>query len=87
MTTQNGVKGRKFTSNTNGKSIFLPAAGGRWGGKLDGTGSGGYYWSSTLYEGGPYDAWGLYFGSGYVYTDSGLGNRYDGRSVRPVRQN
>ena len=84
-TTQNGVKGRKFTSNTNGKSIFLPAAGYRRNGGLDYTGSNGYYWSSTLDKSDPYDARGLYFDSGHVYTS--YGNRDRGHGVRPVRQN
>ena len=34
-TTLNGVDGMKFTSKTNGNSIFLPAAGYRWEGILD----------------------------------------------------
>ena len=49
-TTQNGVKGRKFTSNKNGKSIFLPAAGCRDGSSLLGEGRVGRYWSSTPSE-------------------------------------
>ncbi len=81
-TTQNGVYGQKFTSS-NGNSIFLPAAGYRWGGKLYDAGSGGYCWSSSLNGGDPNGAWDLYFGSGYLYTYNGYRSR--GRSVRPVR--
>ncbi len=84
-TTQNGVNGRKFTSKTNGKSIFLPAAGYRWIGELLYAGSNGNYWSSTLIESRPYDARHLYFDGGGVYT--GDFYRYHGRSVRPVHQN
>ncbi len=84
-TTQNGVNGRKFTSKTNGKSIFLPAAGYRWNGELYYAGSLGGYWSSTLYEGGPFRARYLGFDSWDVYTYGS--NRYGGQSVRPVRQN
>ena len=84
-TTQNGVKGRKFTSNTNGKSIFLPAAGCRWNGELYYTGSSGLYWSSTLGESGPDNARYLSFYRGYASTRND--GRDDGRSVRPVRQN
>ena len=47
-TTQNGVYGRKITSKRNGRSIFLPAAGYRYGTKLDGVGQHGDYWSRTL---------------------------------------
>ncbi|MBQ6955005.1 MAG: hypothetical protein IJP80_00090, partial [Bacteroidales bacterium] len=41
-TTQNGVKGRKFTAS-NGKSLFLPAAGCRWDDELNDAGSYGDY--------------------------------------------
>lgn len=46
-TTLNGVSGRLFTSNVNGKSIFLPAAGYFSGTSLIGRGSSGDYWSTT----------------------------------------
>jgi hypothetical protein len=84
-TTQNGVKGRKFTSKTNSNSIFLPAAGYRWNGELNFAGSHGGYWSSTLYEGRPDYTQYLYFDSGVVRTSNN--HRGNGRSVRPVRQN
>ncbi|MBR0526149.1 MAG: Ig-like domain-containing protein [Prevotella sp.] len=82
-TTMNGVNGRKITSNTNGNSIFLPAAGYRDNSSLFDGGSGGDYWSRTLYSDGPSIAWGLYFHSGGVYTSD---YRYYGQSVRPVRR-
>lgn len=81
-TTQNGVYGRKVTSKTNGNSIFLPAAGYRDYSSLIYAGSGGRYWSSSLGTDYPYYAWGVYFDSGDV--DRSSGNRYYGRSVRPV---
>ena len=84
-TTENGVNGRRFTG-PNGASIFLPAAGGRWKDDLYYAGSDGRYWSSSLYESGTSYVWGLYFGSGYVYTDYYYG-RDGGQGVRPVRQN
>ena len=83
-TTVNGVKGCKITSKSNGNSLFLPAAG-----FFDEDvslyleGSGGYYWSRTLYTDLPVAAWYLYFYSGNVYTYDNY--RYSGRSVRPVR--
>ncbi|MCR4582630.1 MAG: hypothetical protein K5764_03640, partial [Prevotella sp.] len=83
-TSVNGVNGYKFTSNTNGKSIFLPAAGSRWDGELYDTGSDGYYWSSALGESYPNNARSLSFYSGYVGT-SDHDYRYGGQSVRPVR--
>ena len=82
-TNVNNVYGRKFTSKTNGNSIFLPAAGNRWSGELTITGSDGGYWSSSLYKSGPKYAWSLNFRSGYVGTYGS--DRSLGRSVRPVR--
>jgi hypothetical protein len=83
-TQQNGVNGRLFTAS-NGNSLFLPAAGGRWDGELDNAGSNGLYWSSSLGTDYPYDAWSLLFGSG----DTGVYGyyRYYGFSVRPVLEN
>ena len=81
-TIQNGVNGYKVTSKTNGNSIFLPAAGSRCGTSLNGSGSGGDYWSSSLSESSSEDAYHLYSDSGGY--DWYYGNRYDGRCVRPV---
>ena len=84
-TTQNKVKGYKITSNKNGNTIFLPAAGRRSNTDLTHVGSYGYYWSSTLY---PYGS--LRFAYGLYFLSSGQGNgnegysRYQGNSVRPV---
>ena len=79
----NGVNGLKITSKSNGNSIFLPAAGLRWDDDLNGAGSNGYYWSSSL---GPYldddDAYCLYFYSGY--WDWYDYSRDGGHSVRAV---
>ena len=85
-TTQNGVKGGKFTG-PNGGSIFLPAAGNRLYGELYGVGIVGYYWSSTPYD--ATNAYGLYFDSYDAYWNSWYygydGRRYYEQSVRPVR--
>ena len=77
-----GVAGRIVTSNINGNSIFLPAAGCRNDDVLNDAGRNGIYWSSSLYAGIPNDVWDVYFSSGYVSMD--YGNRVYGRSVRPV---
>ena len=82
-TTQHGIYGRKITSNSNGNSLFLPAAGYRYDTSLINAGSYGYYWSRTLYSSTPDSAYGLYFYSGYV--DWNYSYRFLGRSVRPVR--
>ena len=84
-TTQNGVNGRKVTSKTNGKSIFLPAAGRRDDTSLDKAGSCGSYWSSSLFiTDYPYIAWLVPFDSGTVGRSGG--HRDEGFSVRPVCQ-
>ena len=82
-TQQNGVDGRLFTAS-NGNSLFLPAAGDRWGSDLYGVGSDGYYWSSSLNTGGPNGAWYFYFNPGYYYMYGGS-YRSIGLSVRAVR--
>lgn len=79
----NGIKGQKVTG-PNGNSIFLPAAGYRYGTEVYRRGSYGYYWSGTLNEDYSGYAYCLSFGSGYWdwYDDS----RYNGLSVRPVTE-
>ena len=79
-----GVSGRKFTSKTNGNSIFIPAAGNCNNGSVGNVGRSGYVWSSSLNASDPDYAWDLYFGSGYCYMD--YRNRYIGWSVRGVRK-
>ena len=81
-TTQNGVKGGKFTG-PNGGTIFLPAAGSVWDGELRGVGSYGIYWSSTP-DVEDY-AYRLYFGSGSADWDYYWSSNHNQLSVRPVR--
>ncbi len=76
-----GVAGRIVTG-TNGNSIFLPAAGSCGGSSLNGVGSYGYYWSSSLNESNPGRAYRLFFSSDSL--DWYHGYRYNGPSVRPV---
>ncbi|MBO5720165.1 MAG: hypothetical protein J6R61_01350 [Bacteroidales bacterium] len=81
-TTQNGVNGYKVTSNKNGNSIFLPAAGERYNYDLNNAGSNGYYWSSSLVASYCQCANYILFDSGSVgLYDSG---RISGQSVRAV---
>ena len=76
-----------FIRGVQGKSddvIMLPAAGYRSGLNLYDAGSEGFYWSSTLDENSPEDAWMLHF-----TTSNSRPNEYDyyrcqGRSVRMV---
>ncbi len=81
-TTLNGVAGYVVTSNKNGNSIFLPAAGYRSADCLRSVGFDGCYWSSSLNTDDPLDAYDVYFDK----NGERLGNssRYFGNSVRPV---
>ena len=64
-TTLNGINGYNV-EGSNGNSIFLPAAGYRGNSDLNGAGSSGYYWSSSLNTGRSGYAFSLYFHSGLV---------------------
>ena len=79
----NGVYGRMVTSDSNGNSIFLPAAGYRLDDELDSAGSYGNYWSSSLRPDYDYGAYYLYFSSDY--WDLSVDYRGSGLSVRAVR--
>lgn len=81
-TTVNGVSGRCFTG-PNGNSLFLPAAGYRYGSELYNAGENGNYWSSSLHTGNPNLAWDFDFHSGRQYMDGDY--RRSGYSVRAVR--
>ncbi len=60
-----GVKGLVLTSKADSsKKLFFPAAGFCSYGRVSDVGSYGHYWSSSLYSGGVYYAYNLYFGSG-----------------------
>lgn len=82
-TTLNDVYGWMIVSKQNGNRVFLPAAGYRYDTSLKGVGSGGRYWSRSLYTSNSSGGRGLYFDSSKVST--GDYDRCDGRSVRPVR--
>lgn len=82
-TMQNGVYGIRYIAS-NGQSLFMPAAGYRWGGDICYAGERGNYWTSSLYPYAPLYAW--YFGflvdGQNVY---GHFDRFVGFSVRAVR--
>lgn len=80
--TLNGVNGRKFTSNINGNSIFLPAAGCRWSDNLRYVGDNGLFWSSTSDPSNPNSAQNRGFNS--YSTMLGFGGSCAGLSIRPV---
>lgn len=83
-TTKNGINGYEV-KGPNGNTIFLPAAGSRYVTDLNGAGSGGLYWSSSLFAGDPSGGRVLYFNSYRVGTGNWDYRRYGG-SVRPVRR-
>lgn len=81
-----GVPGYRITSKVKGytdKSIFLPATGNKESSRLDDHGRYGYYWSSSIVADYPYDAWSIYFRSGYVCWDYYY--RFYGFTIRPVK--
>jgi hypothetical protein len=82
----NDIAGASVTA-TNGNSIFLPAAGGRFDAYLNSAGSSGHYWSSSLRTDYLILAWGFHFGpnisaNNFVFKSNV--NRCEGQSVRPV---
>ena len=80
-TSYKGIDGYKVTG-PNGNSIFLPAAGRRYGTELDDRGSLGAYWSGSLDESNQSEAYCLGFGGGGRFS-AGLSREY-GFTVRPV---
>ena len=81
-TNQGGVNGLMIVSKSNGKSIFLPAAGSFRGTSLKQTGSSGKYWSREPRIQGN-NAYILNSRSDVIETSSS--DREVGLSVRPVR--
>ena len=81
-TDEDGVAGRRFTSNINGNSIFFPASGYYSGTTLNYRGSYGFYWSSTYNS--ATNARYLYFNSSEVNPTYSLNRRY-GFTVRAVQ--
>lgn len=81
-TTLNGINGFLFTSNVNGKTLFLPAAGVYNGPSLSNRGLLGRYWSSTYSS--ATNARCLGFNSSNVYPEDS-GERRLGFSMRAVQ--
>lgn len=81
--TVNGVNGGKFTSKTNGNSIFIPADGSRVNTRLYDWGISGHYWSGTpLLDVDDY-AGSILLTSGFLNWNNRF-YRYRGLPVRPV---
>ncbi|HBJ77125.1 MAG TPA: hypothetical protein DDY68_04895, partial [Porphyromonadaceae bacterium] len=78
-----GIKGRLFRGVGDGfteQELFFPAAGYCYNGDFYNVGAGGDCWSGVPDSG--YDAWYLYFNSGYAYLNGSY--RCNGQSVRAV---
>ncbi len=82
-TTRNGVKGLKITGK-NGKSIFLPASGWVLDTLYGNVEEGGYYWSCAAGPSYSDRASYLFFSYSMAGNAMSNGDRYVGRSVRPV---
>ena len=82
-TTLHGVQGYLFTSNANGNTLFLPAAGLMNNTNLAFAGSEGYYWFVTLSTMDPEGARYFNFYSGHTQISNYV--RFYGLSIRPVR--
>ena len=84
-TSLNGRSGCKVTSNVNGNSIFLPAAGYRFSGiQLDDLDTWGHYWTSSLSAESSACAWNACFNSDHFDCSSFRSFRCNGQSIRPV---
>ena len=82
---ENGVKGWRFTSKKEGftdKHIFIPAAGICWDSGLSFAGSGGRWWTSSLYSSSPNQSYFLFDATWSVYHEP----RFHGYTVRPVTE-
>ena len=80
---RNGVNGCQFISKINGNSIFLPAAGWRGGAFLSLENKCGLYWSATSDE--LFSGYSVLFNFDEKKVTLDCSIRFNGRSVRPVR--
>ena len=83
-TTLNGVCGTMIISKSNGKKMFLPAAGYGLGNTLTLPGDYGYYSSRSLNTNDSQQDHHLFFQNGTIYTDKDNVLRCYGQSVRPI---
>lgn len=87
LVTINGVACRKLKSRINGNEIIFPLAGARWFENFAYEGSLGYYWSSTLRQGGYVSPCRLIVrddAHGWGWSMGGENDRFSGFPIRPV---
>ena len=82
--TLNGVDGRRFTSKTNGNSIFVPTAGFCNNDSIANIRYRCCLWSSSLDESNPDKGWYLFLNSTHMFMDKIF--RRNGLSVRAVKK-
>lgn len=90
LVTINGVQCRKLTSRINGNEIIFPLAGARWFEDFAYEGSLGYYWASTLRQGGYVSPCRLIVrddAHGWGWSMGGENDRFCGFPIRPVLRN
>lgn len=80
--TLNDVPGYRVTGKSTGNSIFLPASGSWYLDIVRSAGGQALYWSSSLDEEDPTNAWRLYFNADV--HERGVYFRHRGFTVRPV---
>ena len=78
------VNGVLLTPMANTNTLFFPVVGNADSDSVGGIGETGSYWSRSLDESRPYDAWRLDFNGSGGYG-MGYDYRFYGLSVRPVR--
>ena len=71
-----------MVNGANHQAIYFPLAGYRSGMTLFDEGNDGYYWSSTLDQSSPDDAWFMHIRNGKFELNSYY--RYQGRCIRPI---
>lgn len=87
LVTINGVTCRKLKSRINGNEIIFPLAGARWFENFAYEGTAGYYWSSTLRQGGYVSPCRLIVREedhGWGWSMGGENDRFSGFPIRPV---
>lgn len=87
LVTINGVACRKLKSRINGNEIIFPLAGARWFENFFYEGSLGYYWASTLRQGGYVSPCRLIVRDdthGWGWSMGGENDRFSGFPIRPV---
>lgn len=85
LETLNGINGKRFTSKTNGNSIFIPASGMCYNDSVDLVNSSGFCWSSSRDEEDDIHAWTFCFNE-YNDVNMEVQFRWIGFPIRAVKE-